>query len=863
MWWPRSSQGGDGSSPAIETLIDQWTQDISAVRDHTLELVRVAHMVMGPAITLGLLVFFPASNLTLAALVYLSGLIAVLGLVPRRVQATAISMFDLLLIGFVGTVDPRIWVAMLVPAAAAMTVGWLVGPRATWLLYVAGLSSLAAAGYESEPRGWPVALAVFAGTMGVVNFNNLKIMGQGRDGALKVADLVDSLPVIVWESDPTTGRFTHAVGWIEQLLGFTAEEWRALPVGRRVDRSDLHGLLESNQWAIETGEAVTHEFRLRCADGSSIRVREVVRRVEANGRLWLRGVVLDIEEEAAAREAVDRLAAVVAHQVEPLLVLAPRDGIEQEPMVLQVNPAFGSMAAVDVADAVGRELEVIAPWLPRTVRADLDDFLTTGRVVDRDDIEIHIPGGSRTFDYGIVGLPDGSVAVQFADVTDRKQATELIRHQAFHDPLTGLPNRTLLFDRLAHALGAMQRDGSTIGLLLLDLNQFKEINDTLGHAYGDQLLEVIGERLRVMTREIDTVARLGGDEFAMVVSGAGQAQLGEIAERVFDSVRRPVDLGGIEVEVTASVGGAVAPLDGTDAHTLLQRADVAMYDAKGSGVPFRLYAADDDRHSLDRLALMGELRNLLDDQLRVWFQPKIDLRTGQSVGVEALARWEHPRLGLLGPGKFIELCEISGIIAELTFRVLDVTLEAMSSWPGQEVAVNVPVRNLYDRALPAQVMEKLAAHGVAPERLILEITEREIMEDHRAISDVLGALDQQGVRISIDDFGTGFSSLTHLRRLPISEIKIDQSFIRGMLDRENDYIIARSIIDLAHNLGHRVVAEGVEDTATLDLLRGLGCDVAQGFLFSRPGPVDRIRRRIDAGPALDHEGRLAWTGAAG
>jgi len=862
MWSPKKQGTATGSASTIDVPIDQWTQGIEAARDRTLGLIRLGHMVMGPAVVIGLFAFVPGSDLTLAALAYLIGLVVVLGLVPHRIQAAALSMFDVLLIGYAGASDPRVWMALLVPVTAAMSIGWLVGRRTTWVLYVTGLSSMAIAGYYSEPSGWWVAFVVFAGTSAVLNFNNLEIMGLGRDGALKVTDLVDSLPVIVWESDTATGSLTRAVGWIDDLLGYSAEEWRTLPVARRVHRADLHEYLESNDRAAEADEPVTHEFRLNCADGSTTRVREVVRRIVANDRVYLRGVVLDIADEAAARKAVDRLAAVVAHQLEPLLLIAPREKVDQEPVVLQLNPAFATMAAVDSDVAIGRELSVLAPWLPRTVRADLDDFLTSGRVVDRDDLEIRTPRGSRTYDYGIVGLPDGSVAVQFADVTDRRQATELIRHQAFHDPLTGLPNRTLLFDRLAHALGSMQRDGSTIGLLMLDLNQFKEINDTLGHAYGDQFLAVIGERLRVMTREIDTVARLGGDEFAMVVSGASESQLQEVADRVSEAVTKPVELGGIELEVTASIGGAVAPQHGDDAHTLLHRADVAMYDAKGSGTPFRLYTHDDDRHSLDRLTLIGELKNLLDDQLRVWFQPKVDLRTGEASELEALARWEHPRLGLLGPAKFIELCEVSGVIADLTFRVLDLALEAMASWPGPRVAVNVPVRNLYDRTLPAQVMEKLEFHGVPADRLILEITEREIMEDHRAIFEVLEELHEMGVRISIDDFGTGFSSLSHLRRLPISEIKIDQSFISGMLDRENDYIIARSIIDLAHNLGHRVVAEGVEDTATLELLRGLGCDVAQGFLFSRPGPVDRIRRRMDAGPALDDDGVLAWTSSA-
>ncbi|MEZ5247013.1 MAG: EAL domain-containing protein [Acidimicrobiales bacterium] len=843
------------STSDVDALIEQWTHDKTAVRDRTLELIRVAHFVMGPLVVAGLVLSRPAGHVMVASAIYLLGMVAVLLVADRRHQAAMLGAFDLLLISYVSASDPAAWVALLVPMVSAVTIGWLVSPRASWILCGIGCGGMSIAAFIAHPPGGVYAIAVMVATTASMNSNNLKILGEGRDSLLRVADLVDSLPVIVWEAEMATFDLTRAVGRVEDLLGFAVTDWRSLPVAQRVHPADLHRYV-ADLAAID-GPAV-REVRLRCADGSSLRVREVVRSVEVADRRYLRGVILDIAEEAAAREEVDRLAAVVAHQAEPLLVLAPRSTPEEEPAVLQVNPAFAALAGIGAADAVGRTLTGIAPWLPVTIRADLDDVHLTGRVADRDDVDIATPEGIRTFDYEMVALPDGAIGVQFTDVTDRRRATELIRHQAFHDHLTGLPNRSLLFDRLTQALAVLQRDGTSVGLLLLDLNQFKEINDTLGHGHGDELLTTIGSRLSNLMREVDTVARLGGDEFAVVIGGATEADLFEVAHRVADAVKQPVRLGGIGVEVTASIGGVIAPTHGTDAEVLLQRADIAMYDSKRSGVPYRLYARDDDRHSLDRLTLMGELRHLLDGGLRVWFQPKVDLRTGTVREMEALARWEHPRLGLLGPNQFIELCEVSGLVGDLTFAVLDHALETIRDWPGQRVAVNVPVRNLYDRNLPQAVADRLESAGVAAERLILEITEREIMEDHRAIVDVLEAFHEQGVRISIDDFGTGFSSLTHLRKLPIHEIKIDQSFVSGMLDRENDYIIARSIIDLAHNLGHRVVAEGVEDTATLELLRSLGCDFAQGFLFARPGPPERIRRQIESGPALDHEGVLAW-----
>ncbi len=849
-------EGDTGSE--LDELIDQWTQDRNAVQRRALELIRVGHVVSAPVVIGGLFVVNPDSGLVVAGLFYCLGMAAGLTVLPRRAQAGVLAIFDILLIGHVSATDPAVWMGLLTPCLAAMTIGWLISARVTWLLWLAAVGSMGAAAAISAPLGGFYTWLVFAVSTAVLNFIQLTLLAHRRDSVLRVTDLVDSLPVIVWETEETNGGLTRAVGRVEDLLGFSVADWRALPVEERVHPGDLGSYVLDP--ADMRDREVVREVRLLCADGADLRVREVVRGVEFRDRLVLRGVILDIAEEAAARETVDRLAAVVANQTEPLLVIAPRETVAENPQVLQANPAFGELVGRDNGDAAGAELGHVAPWLPPSVRDDLDAVMTTEEVVDRREVELATPGGRRCFDYCLVPLPDGAVGVQFTDVTERKNATELIRHQAFHDPLTGLPNRTLFFDRLSQALAVVRREHTKVGLLLLDLNQFKEINDTLGHAYGDELLAVVGERLRALTRDVDTVARLGGDEFAIVVSNADEASLHQAAERVHAEVSRAIELRGIEVEVTASIGGAVAPVHGEDAQMLMQRADVAMYDAKRSGIGYRLYVRDDDRHSLDRLTLMGELRRLIEGELEVWFQPKIDLRTGRADELEALARWNHPRLGLLEPRDFIELCEVSGLVGELTFAVLEQALGVAAGWPGLRVAVNVPVRNLYDRSLPSTVGDILDRHGVDADRLILEITEREIMEDHRAILEVLEELHRRGVRLSIDDFGTGFSSLTHLRRLPIQEIKIDQSFIFGMLDRENDYIIARSIIDLAHNLGHRVVAEGVEDMSTLDLLRELGCDVAQGFLFARPGPIERIRNRILTGPALHPDGALAWAG---
>ena len=827
----------------VGELIEQWTKDPSDEGDRQLSVIRSAHMMMFPAVLTGLGIFFrdrPTTLITLAA-AYAAGLIVVWRLIPERRQMSILGLFDTAIIGAVASTHPVVFMAMVLPMAATVSIGWLISTRSTVVLTTSASISMGAAAYFARPTGALIIVLIFCMTMMAMNRTNLRMYSAARRNVLRVTDLVESLPVIVWESDVSTGVLTRAVGRVEELLGYSAHDWVGMPVEKRVHTDDLTARADALLEASRSPEPVVYDYRLRCSDGSILPVREVARSVEVGGRRYIRGVVLDVTEERAARSAVDRLAAVVDSQREPLVVVAARDRATDPVIVLQANPAFAKLVNAEADDLHDLAVSNIAPWLPRLLFEDLDELRQGRMVTPRRDIDIAMPEADVVFDIEYVVLTDAAVAIQFIDVTDRKIATELIRHQAFHDLLTGLPNRSLLFDRLGQALQRAEREGSSVGLLLMDLDLFKEINDTLGHAYGDELLAIIGERLTTMTRGADTVARLGGDEFAMVISGATEGELADVAERALTLVKNPVVLGGIEVEVSASVGGVIAPHHGNDEHVLLQRADIAMYEAKRSGTSFRLYTPTDDRHSVDRLTLMGELKGLLTGELRVWYQPKVDLRTRRAVGVEALARWEHPRMGLLGPDQFIELCEVSGLVGDLTWRVLDVSLAAAASWNDRvEVAVNVPARNLYDRHLAASIVAMLKRHGVAPERLVMEITEREIMEDHRTVVDVLSDVHESGVRISIDDFGTGFSSLAHLRRLPISEIKIDRSFIAGMLERENDYIIARSIIDLAHNLGHSVVAEGVEDDRVLDLLTELGCDVGQGYLFAKPAPRDEV-----------------------
>jgi len=428
---------------------------------------------------------------------------------------------------------------------------------------------------------------------------------------------------------------------------------------------------------------------------------------------------------------------------------------------------------------------------------------------------------------------------------NQQQAAEN-QHQALHDGLTGLPNRTLLRDRTDQAIHQADRELVPAALLLIDLDRFKEVNDTLGHHYGDQLLVQVGERLRGSLREVDTVARLGGDEFAVLLPRIETADgATTVARKLQAALEEPFLLEDLALDVEASIGVAIYPQHGSDTDELLQHADIAMYVAKDTHAGFVLFDPKQDQHSPDRLALLGELRRAIDQQqLVLHYQPKVDAHTGQMLGVEALVRWQHPEHGLLSPGDFIPLAERTGLIGPLTNYVLDAALRQCRTWQqtGHELsmAVNVSARSLLDLAFPDQVAKLLARWEVPARLLVVEITESTIMADPTHALQVLGRLDAMGVQVSIDDFGTGYSSMAHLKTLPVHELKVDRSFVSQMINNASDEVIVRSTIDLGRNLGLRVVAEGVEDEATWQALDALGCDAIQGYHVSRPVPPDDL-----------------------
>ncbi len=428
--------------------------------------------------------------------------------------------------------------------------------------------------------------------------------------------------------------------------------------------------------------------------------------------------------------------------------------------------------------------------------------------------------------------------------------SEANRALAEHDSLTGLANRTLLQEHTAAALVEAGRLDRGPALLLLDLDRFKEINDTLGHHHGDMLLRLVGPRLESVLGPDDHVARLGGDEFVVLLHDVASAdEARSVAERLLVALDDPFPVDGLDLDVGGSLGIAVSPEHGEDFETLLQHADVAMYSAKANQTGITVYEAAHDRHSPARLSLLGELRRGIEaGQLVLHFQPQADLLTGAVLGVEALVRWQHPVHGLLAPDEFIPLAESTGAIRPLTLAVLDGALafaaERQAAGDPLTVAVNISAHSLIDPDLTDDVEKALSRHGVPGELLVLEITESSVMSDRERARTTLVRLAELGVALSIDDFGTGYSSLAYLHRLPVHELKIDRSFVADLSKTSNDAIVTASI-EMAHALGLRVVAEGVEDQATWERLASLGCTIAQGYHLCRPVPAAEFSAWLD------------------
>jgi diguanylate cyclase (GGDEF)-like protein len=456
----------------------------------------------------------------------------------------------------------------------------------------------------------------------------------------------------------------------------------------------------------------------------------------------------------------------------------------------------------------------------------------------------------------VVRASDGSPRYHIAVIQDisaskraaaaLKESEEQFRMLAQYDVLTELPNRSLFYDRLAHGVAQARRNHLTLGVLFIDVDRFKHVNDTFGHAAGDKLLQRVSARLRECVRGEDTVGRLSGDEFAMVLSQLGAAEDAAIvANKVITQLNQPFMLEGAELYVTASIGIALFPADSADQDELIRNADIAMYRAKELGRNnYQFYTPDMNKRTREMLSLEGELRRALErDELVLHYQPKVSLATGAITGLEALLRWQHPERGLLSPAEFMSVLEETGLIVQAGNWVLQCVCRQMKEWerrrmPLVPIAINLSARQFLAPHLAGHIEQALREHEVPAGLVEIELTESSVMTNTEDVIRTLERLEAMGLKITIDDFGTGYSSLTHLKRLPIRALKIDRSFVRDIITDRDDDAITHAVISMAHSLELSVIAEGVETQAQLARLVKYGCDEVQGFLFSKPVPAE-------------------------
>jgi diguanylate cyclase (GGDEF)-like protein len=503
-------------------------------------------------------------------------------------------------------------------------------------------------------------------------------------------------------------------------------------------------------------------------------------------------------------------------------------------------------------------IEFYAPESRGTVQAAIETAMRTGEPWELE-LELITARGRRIWvraigapELGPNGMPV-KLAGSFQDITERRRADERIRRLAHYDELTGLANRNLFSYNLSRALSHAERYGKSLAVLFIDLDRFKNINDTLGHDVGDAVLKIIGRRLNETTRASDVVARLGGDEFVIVAEEIGsQEDSADIARKVLAQIERPVPAQGQEFILTASIGIATFPADGRDMQTLIKHADIAMYRAKEQGKnTFEFYSSEFNTANVDRLSLESRLKRAMSDmdQFILHYQPKVAVSDGRIIGVEALVRWISPDRGLVPPAEFIPLAEETGLIGAIGEWVLETASRQAVAWrnaglPRLRMAVNISARQLYSDHFVAQVRRVLADTGIEPDMLELEVTESVMMQNVQQMTERLAGLKALGLHIAIDDFGTGYSSLSYLKRLPIDSLKVDRSFVKDVPGNADDATITRAIIALAHNLRLEVVAEGVETHAQIAFLRDLECDQIQGYVFSKPVPAAALEELV-------------------
>lgn len=573
-------------------------------------------------------------------------------------------------------------------------------------------------------------------------------------------------------------------------------------------------------------------------------------RFDEHGKITvLQSVGRDIHDRKMAEEALriseEKFSKAFHCSPEAIIITKIEDG-----SIMEVNEGFERISGFKAQEVLGRTTLEIGIW-PEPIQRQqhIQTLKKQGHLKDAEVVYKIKSGELRNCltSAEMIEIDGESCLVSVTrDITEAKRATAALQHQATHDALTDLPNRNWLKAYMEELID--EQDANTgFALLLIDLDRFKEINDTLGHQTGDTILKQIGPRLTPLLGYLNgDLARLGGDEFAIIIkSTRNKADVEVAANDLLKALEQPFYFEGMRLEVGASLGIACFPEDGDNSHTLLRCADVAMYVAKEKAVGYEFYHTEEDRHSTRRLALMSELRTaIIDDQLRCYFQPKLDLNSQKITGFEALVRWQHPVHGLIPPVQFVPFAELGESIRPLTYWMLEQAIRKCRDWhqAGKQfsVSVNLSTRNLLDEGCLERIKQLLNHYKLEAHYLEIEITESSLIKDPERVLKNITRLHETGIKLSIDDFGTGYSSMSYLKRMPLHALKIDLSFVTHMLENKHDEIIVKSTVNLAHNLGLNVVAEGVENQATMDMLRRFGCDTAQGYFIAKPLAPEQV-----------------------
>jgi diguanylate cyclase (GGDEF)-like protein/PAS domain S-box-containing protein len=638
-------------------------------------------------------------------------------------------------------------------------------------------------------------------------------------------------------------------GWnrgAEQLFGYSAAEIigkNILTLYADTDEDDplFNAFLENG----------SHEMNVRRRKKSGeifwASVSLSVAQDEAAMPTGLIGYVVDISERLAAEEKLHLHAKIFEHNSEAVLVT------DSEQRIVSTNHAFSLITGYTETEALGKHPDMLnakpeQALLTRDIRQQVDAGKQwSGELqFQRKNGESFPVGASVSSVHDLYGAL-GHYFLVFSDITERKDAERQIYRLAYYDPLTGLPNRTLFYSLLEQALTEAHRNRTHGAVLFLDLNRFKNINDSFGHTPADAILREVGRRLSTTLRSQDVVSRLGGDEFVVALPDISRREhAGHVAQKLLAALAEPFFVEQHEVLLSASIGVSIFPEDGRDTETLLKNADVAMYRAKKLGSSTHVfYSQEMNLRSLDRLKLEGNLRRAVErGELCLHYQPQLDLASGRITGAEALLRWFHPEQGLISPAQFIPVAEETGLIIPIGEWVIDAACRQIRAWidqglPPVRVAVNLSTRQ-FSATLPRTVLAIIARHGIPTDSLELEITESMLMHNADSVVAMMREFGDAGILMALDDFGTGYSSLSYLKRFPIDNLKIDQSFVRGIPTDPDDSAIARAIISMAKNLRLSVIAEGVETLAQMEFLRDAGCDEIQGYYFSRPIPADEF-----------------------